>query len=92
MRGTGMQANFNAAGIGLIICANSKINKDLVHRIGDLGLKVNTSELDACAVGTSNPKKRMKVQPQIYHDMISAVLSEPAFDSIWLWGATDKHS
>ena len=92
-----MQAHFNAAGTGKSRVPTPRSVKEQIRRIGNLGLKVNISELDVRAVGISsnsnNPgKMRVKAQSQIYHDILAAALSEPAFDSIWLWGVTDKHS
>merc|ERR1712083_686965 len=42
--------------------------------------------------GLESLELREKAQSQIYHDIIAAALSEPAFDGIWLWGFTDKHT
>jgi hypothetical protein len=38
------------------------------------------------------PNLRQIAQRQIYRDIIAAALTEPAFDGIWLWGYTDKHT
>ena len=38
------------------------------------------------------PDLRQVAQRQIYHDIIAAALTEPAFDGVWLWGFTDKHT
>jgi len=35
---------------------------------------------------------RDAAQRQIYHDILAAALAEPAFDGIWLWGFTDRHT
>lgn len=35
---------------------------------------------------------RSMAQKQIYHDILVAALTEPAFDGLWLWGFTDKHT
>ena len=35
---------------------------------------------------------RTLAQIQVYRDILSAALSEPAFDGVWLWGFTDRHT
>ena len=92
IHGAGMQAHFNAAGVGKSRVPTPRSVKDQIRRIGNLGLKVNISELDVRATGISCPEMRKKARSQIYHDILAAALSEPAFDSIWLWGVSDKHS
>lgn len=64
----------------------------LLHRIGELGLKVNISEMDVrvSKLDASSEVKTM-AQKQIYHDIIAAALSEQAFDGVWLWGFSDRH-
>lgn len=70
-----------------------------------LGLTVNISEMD-CRISklpercVDHSKEgdmggmdlRTFAQKQIYKDVLSAVLEEPAFDGIWFWGFTDKHT
>jgi len=65
--------------------------KDQIHRLGNLGLKVNISEMDV-RVSQLAPDLRQIAQRQIYHDIVGAALTEPAFDGIWLWGFSDKHT
>ena len=116
IHGAGMQAHFNAGGIGAQRPPTPAMVKRQIARIGKLGLKVNISELDvrvsklpAVAVAASeetdsgnaskcngnndaNKDIRTIAQTQIYRDILSAALSEPAFDGIWLWGFTDRHT
>ena len=66
-----------------------------MHKIGDLGLKVNISEMDVrvsklSTSGSDATAIKIAAQTQIYRDILSAALSEPAFDGIWLWGFTDR--
>jgi hypothetical protein len=65
--------------------------KDQIRRLGDLGLKVNISEMDV-RVSQLPANLRQIAQKQIYRDILAAALTEPAFDGIWLWGFTDKHT
>jgi endo-1,4-beta-xylanase len=107
VHGAGMQAHFNAAGVGWNRCPTPCSVKAQIHRLGGLGLKVNISELDVRISKLVKPppgctpdvtgetdivKLRHLAQRQIYHDILAAALTEPAFDGIWLWGVTDKHS
>lgn len=91
VHGCGMQAHFNAAGTGRNRCPTPRMVKQQIHRLGKLGLSVNISEMDV-RVSQLPQEVRDTAQQQIYHDIISAALSEPAFDGIWLWGFTDRHT
>lgn len=89
-----MQAHFNAAGS----CDRQRVPtpfqvKCQIHRIGELGLRVNISELDV-RISKLNATDEVKTlaQCQIYHDIIAAALTEPSFDGIWLWGFSDRHT
>jgi hypothetical protein len=86
-----MQAHFNAAGTGRNRPPTPRMVKDQIRRIGDLGLTVCISEMDV-RVSKLPPEKRQLAQKQIYHDIITAALTEPAFDGVWLWGFTDRHT
>jgi endo-1,4-beta-xylanase len=93
IHGAGMQAHFNAGGVGDRQRVPTPLQvKNQIRRIGDLGLKVNISEMD---VRVSKLKASAEVktlaQRQIYHDIIAAALSEEAFDGVWLWGFSDRH-
>ena len=66
--------------------------KNQIARLGRLGLTVNISEMDVRVSQLSDPKLRSMAQRQIYHDIIAAALTEPAFNGIWLWGFTDAHT
>ncbi|MGK3747316.1 MAG: endo-1,4-beta-xylanase [Bacillariaceae sp.] len=91
IHGCGIQAHFNAAGTGNKRVPTPRMVKNQIHRLGKLGLKVNISEMD-CRVSQLAPDLRQIAQRQIYHDIIVAALTEPAFDGLWLWGFTDRHS
>jgi len=91
IHGCGIQAHFNAAGVGRSRCPTPRSVKEQIRRLGDLGLSVNISEMDV-RVSQLPPTLRQVAQKQIYHDIVAAALTEPAFDGIWLWGFTDRHT
>jgi GH35 family endo-1,4-beta-xylanase len=91
IHGCGIQAHFNAAGTGRARPPTPRMVKNQIHRLGQLGLKVNISEMDV-RVSQLPPNLRSSAQRQIYHDIIAAALTEPAFDGVWLWGFTDRHT
>ena len=119
IHGAGMQAHFNAAGVKLNRIPSPMSIRNQIRRIGELGLKVNISEMDVRIsklpppssikaisaienkemekIGllkdiTSTDTYRSFVQYKIYRDILTAALAEPAFDGIWFWGFTDKHT
>ena len=93
VHGCGIQAHFNAAGCGMNRPPTPASVKQQIRRLGDLGLSVNISEMDVrVSKLPPDPTLRDIAQRQIYHDIIAAALSEPAFDGIWLWGFTDRHT
>jgi endo-1,4-beta-xylanase len=92
VHGCGMQAHFNAAGTGVNRPPTPRQVKAQIRRLGDLGLSVNISEMDVRVSQLDNAEIRSKAQTQIFHDICAAALSEPAFDGIWLWGFTDRHT
>ena len=88
-----MQAHFNAGGVRHQRPPTPAMVKRQIRRIGALGLKVNISEMDVrCTKLPANKTIRELAQTQIYRDILAAALSEPAFDGIWLWGFTDRHT
>lgn len=91
VHGCGIQAHFNAAGTGRSRVPTPRMVKAQIARLGKLGLTVNISEMDV-RVSKLAPELRNIAQKQIYHDIIAAALTEPAFDGLWLWGFTDKHT
>ncbi|KAL3938584.1 MAG: hypothetical protein SGARI_001684 [Bacillariaceae sp.] len=91
IHGCGCQAHFNAAGTGRNRPPTPRMVKNQIHRLGKLGLKVNFSEMDV-RVSQIPPDLRQVAQRQIYRDIIAAALTEPAFDGVWLWGFTDRHT
>jgi endo-1,4-beta-xylanase len=91
VHGCGIQAHFNAAGTGRSRCPTPRMVKEQIARLGKLGLTVNISEMDV-RVSKLPEELREVAQTQIYHDIIAAALTEPAFDGLWLWGFTDKHT
>lgn len=91
IHGCGMQAHFNAAGTGRQRMPTPRMIKQQIRRLGNLGLRVNLSEMDV-RVSKLPAELRQPAQRQIYHDVLAAALTEPAFDGIWLWGFTDRHT
>lgn len=91
VHGCGMQAHFNAAGTGRQRMPTPRMMKQQIRRLGNLGLRVNLSEMDV-RVSKLPSELRETAQRQIYHDVLSAALTEPAFDGVWLWGFTDRHT
>jgi endo-1,4-beta-xylanase len=91
IHGCGIQAHFNAAGVGRNRPPTPRMVKNQIHRLGELGLAVNISEMDV-RVSSLAANLRQIAQRQIYRDIIAAALTEPAFDGIWLWGFTDRHT
>lgn len=91
VHGCGLQAHFNAAGTGRSRTPTPRMVKEQIARLGALGLKVNISEMDV-RVSKLPEELRQTAQKQIYHDIIAAALTEPAFDGLWLWGFTDLHT
>jgi len=105
VHGAGMQAHFDAGGEGRRRVPTPRMVKEQIRRIGDLGLKVNISEMDVRVSrleevmmdgddgnGEGVVGVRDLAQRQIYHDILAAALTEPAFDGIWLWGFTDRQT
>lgn len=94
IHGAGMQAHFNAGGVKHQRPPTPSMVKRQIRRIGQLGLKVNISEMDVRVSKLPNSDADFKnaAQTQIYRDILSAALSEPAFEGIWLWGFTDRHT
>jgi endo-1,4-beta-xylanase len=91
IHGCGIQAHFNGAGVGRNRCPTPRMVKNQIHRLGELGLTVNISEMDV-RVSQLAPNLRQIAQRQIYRDIIAAALTEACFDGIWLWGFTDRHT
>ena len=91
IHGCGVQAHFNAAGVGRNRPPTPRMVKNQIKRLGDLGLTVNISEMDV-RVSKLPENLRQIAQRQIYRDIIAAALTEPSFDGIWLWGFTDRHT
>lgn len=91
VHGCGIQAHFNAAGVGKNRPPTPRMVKNQIHRLGKLGLTVNISEMDV-RVSQLAPNLRQIAQRQIYSDIIAAALTEPCFDGVWLWGFTDRHT
>jgi endo-1,4-beta-xylanase len=91
VHGCGMQAHFDAAGVGWNRPPTPRMVKQQIRRLGELGLTVNISEMDV-RVSKLPANLQQLAQRQIYHDILAAALSEPAFDGIYLWGFTDRHT
>lgn len=91
VHGCGIQAHFNAAGTGRNRPPTPRMVKNQIHRLGELGLTVNISEMDV-RVSQLPTDLQQLAQRQIYRDIIAAALTEPSFDGIWIWGFTDRHT
>jgi endo-1,4-beta-xylanase len=91
VHGCGMQAHFNAAGVGKNRPPTPRMVQQQIRRLGELGLRVNISEMDV-RVSKLPPNVQQIAQRQIYHDIVAAALAEKAFDGIWIWGFTDRHT
>lgn len=95
IHGAGMQAHFSAGGTMHQRPPTPAMVKRQIRRIGELGLKVNISEMDvriSKLPASADDELKSAAQTQIYHDILSAALSEPSFDGIWLWGFSDRHT
>jgi endo-1,4-beta-xylanase len=97
IHGAGMQAHFSAGGTKHQRPPTPAMVKRQIRRIGELGLKVNISEMDVRvsklpSSSTCYEELKSATQTQIYQDILSAALSEPSFDGIWLWGFSDRHT
>ncbi|CAM9283040.1 unnamed protein product, partial [Ascophyllum nodosum] len=88
----GLQAHFDAAGVGLKRPPTPHSVRRNVRRLGELGLSVNISEMDVRVADLPSHVDAAKAQASIYGDVLAACLSEKAFDGIKLWGFTDLHS
>jgi endo-1,4-beta-xylanase len=65
---------------------------DNMRRLGELGLRVNISEMDVRIAGISGDPGRLEEQRRVYHDVVAVCLAEPACDAVTFWGFTDAHS
>eukprot|EP00590_Aulacoseira_subarctica_P002012 CAMPEP_0172433592 /NCGR_PEP_ID=MMETSP1064-20121228/68901_1 /TAXON_ID=202472 /ORGANISM="Aulacoseira subarctica , Strain CCAP 1002/5" /LENGTH=822 /DNA_ID=CAMNT_0013181615 /DNA_START=43 /DNA_END=2511 /DNA_ORIENTATION=- len=92
VHGAGMQAHFNAAGTGLSLPPTPRSVKAQIRRLGNLGLRVNLSEMDVRVGNISSKELQQTAQRQIYHDIIAAALTEPAFEGVYFWGVSDRHT
>lgn len=94
VHGAGMQAHFNAGGVGDRQRVPTPLQvKNQIRRIGELGLKVNLSEMDVrVSKLDASSEVKTEAQMQIYHDIIAAALTESAFEGVWLWGFSDRHT
>ena len=95
IHGAGMQAHFSAGGTMHQRPPTPAMVKRQIRRIGELGLKVNISEMDvriSKLPALADDELKSAAQTQIYQDILSAALSEPSFHGIWLWGFSDRHT
>ncbi len=95
IHGAGMQAHFSAGGTMHQRPPTPAMVKRQIRRIGELGLKVNVSEMDvriSKLPASADDELKSAAQTQIYQDILSAALSEPSFHGIWLWGFSDRHT
>ena len=86
--GVGLQMHIAASGFPPLaeIAAN-------LRRLGALGLKVNISEMDVRINGLSGDlTARLQRQREVYHDIVTLCVAEPACESVTFWGFTDAHT
>jgi len=90
VHGAGMQAHFDAGGVGRRRPPTPSMVKRQVRRLGALGLKVNISEMDVrvsrlSGGGEGRAAVRMLrdlAQTEIYRGILTAALSEPGFNGV----------
>ena len=101
--GVGLQAHFNAAGVGLGRCPTPAAVAANVARLAALApdFAVNISEMDVrisklppvpADSAASDAVLRSAVQAQIYGDVLARACCTAGFSGVTLWGFTDKHS
>jgi len=63
-----------------------------VERLTKLGVKVNISEMDVAFNGLpgNSPEERLKVQADIYNEVIGACVDIKGFSGVTFWGFTDR--
>lgn len=61
------------------------------ERLGQLGLRVQITELDVYPVGVPGTlEERLQKQAAVYRDVVAAAIDSRACDAIVTWGFTDK--
>lgn len=86
--GIGMQAHVSA-----LSAPSVEALKANFQRFIDLGLSVNLSELDVRVSDVPGDRnRRLAVQKQVYHRIITACIETPGCDAVTTWGFTDKYS
>jgi endo-1,4-beta-xylanase len=86
--GVGLQMHLSANGrpSDASIAAN-------MRRLGDLGLRVNISEMDVRISNVAGTRQaRLDVQKGAYHDIVTLCMAEPRCDAVTFWGFTDAHT
>ena len=64
-----------------------------MHRLADLGLLVNLSEMDVRIRGVAGDlATRLEVQKREYREIVGACVAEPRCHAISFWGFTDRYS
>ena len=92
--GVGMQAHFDAGGVGMRKVPSPKAVGRQIDRFAKLGLSVNLSEMD---VRVRNLKPELKglekkIQRQIYKFILKECWSKENFTGVWFWGVDDGSS
>jgi endo-1,4-beta-xylanase len=84
--GVGLQMHLVAANVPAVadIAAN-------IHRLAELGLRVNVSEMDVRIRGLP-ADAGLERQRQVYRDVVAVCVAEPRCEAVTLWGFTDAHS
>jgi endo-1,4-beta-xylanase len=62
-----------------------------IQRLGALGLEVEVTEMDV-RIHEPADQNKLASQAQMFHDVLSACLTVPAFKAFVMWGFTDKYS
>jgi endo-1,4-beta-xylanase len=86
--GVGLQMHISAASFPAV--ADIRAN---IHRLADLGLQVNLSEMDVRVRDVAgDAAAKLERQRQVYRDVVAACVAVPRCEAVTFWGFTDAHS
>jgi endo-1,4-beta-xylanase len=96
----GLQAQgvpLDGVGLQMHVSANGRPSDASIaanmRRLGDLGLRVNVSEMDVRIGNVPGTRQaRLDVQKGAYHDIVALCMAEPRCDAVTFWGFTDAHT
>ncbi|MCW3041716.1 MAG: 1,4-beta-xylanase [Solirubrobacterales bacterium] len=80
----GFQAHFNLNGVPPSMAQN-------LRRFSDLGVDVAITEADVSVKDPGTPEQ-LKVQAEVYGDLVRVCRSVPRCRALTVWGFTDRHS